>query len=355
MLILGIETSCDETAASIVSDGKVILSNTVLSQIKLHEHFSGVVPEIACRAHTNWIVHVIERAFSEAKVKLGDIDAVAVTTRPGLIGALLIGLSAAKSIAYALALPLLAVDHLQAHLYAAVMDCADLEFPFTGLVASGGHTSVFLCSAPGNSQLLGTTTDDAVGESFDKVSKILGLGYPGGPAISKTAERGNLNAVKFPRTLLSRDSLDFSFSGIKTAVYYYVRGQPGKRTQAKGREQIIASVEDICASFQEAVVDVLVEKVLRASHLTGTSSIAITGGVAANKRLREKLSEAGSRENKKVFFPSPQLCTDNAAMVAGLAYHQLLQGELADLKEEAYPQPQYHCYAVTRRRSQWAR
>jgi N6-L-threonylcarbamoyladenine synthase len=341
MLILGIETSCDETAASVVSDGKIILSNTVLSQIKLHEHFSGVVPEIACRAHTNWIVQVIDRALSEARVQIRDINAVAVTTRPGLIGALLIGLSVAKGIAYVFDLPLIAVDHLQAHLYAAVMDCESLCFPLVGIVASGGHTAIFLCNAPAKSKVLGATTDDAVGESFDKVSKILGLGYPGGPAISKAAQKGNPKAVNFPRTLLSKDSLDFSFSGIKTAVYYYVKGQPGKKASGEDPRKAKASVEDISASFQEAVVDVLVEKALRASRLTGTSCIAVTGGVSVNKRLRGKLSEAARAENKKAFFPPPQLCTDNAAMVAGLAYEQFLRGEVADLEEEARPQPDY--------------
>jgi N6-L-threonylcarbamoyladenine synthase len=352
MLILGIETSCDETAASVVSDGKIILSNTVLSQVKLHAHFSGVVPEIASRAHANWIVEVIERALSEAKVQIRDITAVAVTTRPGLIGALLIGLSVAKTIAYAFEIPLIAVDHLQAHLHAAVMDCESLDFPFVGLVASGGHTSIFLCNAPARSELLGATADDAVGESFDKVSKILRLGYP---AISEAAQRGNLKAVSFPRTLLSRNSLDFSFSGIKTAVYYYVNGQPGKKSSRENSHIRRASIEDICASFQEAVVDVLVEKVLRASRMTGTSRIAVTGGVAANKRLRERLSEAASAENKKVFFPSPELCTDNAAMVAGLAYEQFLRGEITDLKEEARPQPDYaRPCAPARRKRQWA-
>ena len=355
MLILGIETSCDETAASIVSDGKIILSNTVLSQVKLHAHFSGVVPEIASRAHANWTVEVIQRALSEAKVQIRDINAVAVTTRPGLIGALLIGLSVAKTIAYAFEIPLIAVDHLQAHLHAAVMDCENLNFPFVGLVASGGHTSIFLCNAPAKSELLGATADDAVGESFDKVSKILRLGYPGGPAISKAAQRGNPKAVNFPRTLLSRNSLDFSFSGIKTSVYYYVNGQPGKKASRENLHTMRVSIEDICASFQEAIVDVLVEKVLRASRMTGTSRIAVTGGVAANKRLRERLSEAASAENKKVFFPSPELCTDNAAMVAGLAYEQFLRGEVTDLKEEARPQPDYAPPAApARRKRQWA-
>lgn len=320
----------------------------------MHEHFSGVVPEIACRAHTNWIVEVIERTLSEARVQTSKIDAVAVTARPGLIGALLIGLSVAKSIAYAFGIPFISVDHLQAHLYAAIMDCEALDFPFTGLVASGGHTSIFLCNAPGKSELLGTTTDDAVGESFDKVSKILGLGYPGGPAISKSAARGNPKAVNFPRTLLSKDSLDFSFSGIKTAVYYYVTGQPGKKVSGEDLHKSRAPIQDICASFQEAVVDVLTEKVLRASRVTLTSCIAITGGVAVNKRLREKVSEAARTENKKVFLPCPELCTDNAAMVAGLAYEEFLRGEIADLKEEARPQPDYH-QAAARRKRQWAK
>ncbi|MFH1421321.1 MAG: tRNA (adenosine(37)-N6)-threonylcarbamoyltransferase complex transferase subunit TsaD [Planctomycetota bacterium] len=341
MLILGIETSCDETAASVVENGKKILSNIVLSQVKLHEHFSGVVPEIACRAHSNWITKVLEKATIESNIQINDLDAIAVTTRPGLIGALLIGLCAAKSLSYALSVPLIAVDHLQAHLYAAVMHCKELEFPFTGLVASGGHTSLFYCTAPGKSKLIGSTTDDAVGESFDKVSKILGLGYPGGPAISKHAQRGNPKAVRFPRSLLSEDSLDFSFSGIKTAVYYYVNGQPGKK-----KKEIVkkASTNDICASFQEAVVDVLVEKVMRASKITGTKQIAITGGVASNNRLREKISAAAEKKKKEIFFPAPELCTDNATMVAGLAYHQLMRGEKAELNEDAFAQAHYEQY-----------
>lgn len=332
MRVLGIETSCDETACAVVGEGGEILSNVVLSQVRLHSPFAGVVPEIACRAHVHWLVRVIEMALEEAGASKESIDAVAVTNRPGLIGALLIGVAAAKSLALVLDKPLVAVDHLQAHIYSAIMSNPALDYPFPAMVISGGHTAIYRALAPGESELLGATTDDAVGESFDKVAKILGLSYPGGPSIARAAQEGDPRAVDFPRPLLGPDSLKFSFSGLKTAVLYHVRGQDmqSPRTLRPGE------VEDIAASFQEAALDVLLEKALRAIEQTGERKIALTGGVAANSRLREKFSaEAPGLE---VFFPPLELCTDNAAMVAGLGCELIKSGRKAELDLDAFAQ-----------------
>ncbi len=332
MRILGIETSCDETACAVVEDGGRILSNIVLSQVRLHKPFSGVVPEIACRAHVHWLVKVAEEALSEADIRLDNVGAMAVVNRPGLIGALLIGVAAAKALALATGRPLVAVDHLQAHIYAAVMAHPGLEYPFLSMVISGGHTAIYETTAPGTSRQLGATTDDAVGESFDKVAKVLGLPYPGGPSIAEASERGDATAVNFPRPMLGQNSLKFSFSGLKTAVLYHVRGQD-MQTPRKLSDKETA---DIAASFQEAIVDVLVEKALRAVEQTGLRRFAVTGGVAANRRLREKLAKAAP--GVEVFFPPSELCTDNAAMVAGLAYELILRGEVVSLDLDAFAQ-----------------
>jgi N6-L-threonylcarbamoyladenine synthase len=332
MRVLGIETSCDETACAVVEDGKNILSNIVLSQVRLHGPFSGVVPEIACRAHVHWLVKVFDEALSQAAVHKEDIEAIAVVNRPGLIGALLIGVASAKALALALEKPLVAVDHLQAHIYAAVMSHPDLEFPFLSMVISGGHTAIYRTLSPGESELLGATTDDAVGESFDKVAKLLALPYPGGPSIAKTAESGNPKAIIFPRPLLGAESLKFSFSGLKTAVLYHVKGQDIQHPRELPAEEI----PDIAASFQEAVIDVLVEKALRAVEQTGIRRFAVAGGVASNRRLREKLSAAAP--GVKICFPVPELCTDNAAMVAGLAWELIKKQETAGLDIDAFSQ-----------------
>ena len=330
-LILGIETSCDETAAAVVSNGKQILSNVVLSQIPLHEPFFGTVPEVAARAHLRWLLPVVERALKEAGVGVERISGVAATQRPGLIGALLVGLTAAKTIAFVLEKPLIAVDHLLAHIYAAFMS-TPAEPPCVALVISGGHTSLYRVDSYLDAQLLGKTIDDAAGEAFDKVARMLGLPYPGGPAIQKAAE-GAEPVVTFPRSLLGEDSLDFSFSGLKTAVLYYLKGQ-----NARGRETPPeASVAEVAASFQEAVVDVVVEKCLRALRVTGLRRLVVAGGVAANARLRQALNTAAEKHSFSVFFPPLPLCTDNAAMVAGLAYHMLMEGQTAPLSIDAQP------------------
>ncbi|NQT86428.1 tRNA (adenosine(37)-N6)-threonylcarbamoyltransferase complex transferase subunit TsaD [bacterium] len=324
MRILGIETSCDETAAAVVADGTHVLSSVVASQEHLHAKYGGVVPEIACRAHLGAIVPTIEQALERAGIALEDLDAVAATARPGLIGSLLIGLSAAKTLAWVTGLPLIAVNHVQAHLYAPTLE-APLEYPLVGLVASGGHTALLLASSPIDMDVLGTTTDDAAGEAFDKAAAVLGLPYPGGPAIDRAARDGDPKAVRFPRPLLEPDSLDFSFSGLKTAVLYHVHGN-----QARGRGEPPAPerVPDIAASFQEAAVDVLVTKCLRAIAATGAATLVVGGGVACNSRLRVKLAEA--TDGLSLRFAPPSLCTDNAAMVAGVACPMLQAGVLAE-------------------------
>jgi N6-L-threonylcarbamoyladenine synthase len=326
MRILGIETSCDETAAAVVEDGVRVLSSIVGSQEHLHAKYGGVVPEIACRAHLEDIIPIIEQALERADAALTDLDAIAATSRPGLIGSLLIGLSAAKTLSWLTGLPLVDVNHVQAHLYAPTLE-APLEYPLVGLIASGGHTALLLAQSPIEMDVLGTTTDDAAGEAFDKAAAVLGLPYPGGPSIDKAAREGNPEAIPFPRTLLEPDSLDFSFSGLKTAVLYHVHGN---QARGRGEPPPAEDVPDIAASFQEAVVNVLVTKCLRALEATGASAIVAGGGVACNSRLREKLTEATAGEGVAVRFAPPGLCTDNAAMVAGLACPMLEAGLLAE-------------------------
>ena len=335
MLILGIETSCDETSAAVVKDGKEIVSSIILSQDVLHRQFGGVVPEIACRAHLESIVSVLNSALSDAKVQLAEIDAIAVVNTPGLIGALLIGVTAAKTLCMALDVPLLAINHLHAHIYANNLEHEDICYPTTSLVVSGGHTTLFLSESETKHTPLGWTIDDAAGEAFDKVSKILGLGYPGGPVIDKLARCGNRRAVTFPRAYLEKDSLDFSFSGLKTAVLYHYRGQDAKTSGSKTPSD--QEIADIAASFQEAVVDVLIDKTVLASRMYNVRGIALGGGVAANSRLRQRLQEVSKEIGIPVYCPSPKLCTDNAAMVAGLAYKKYLEGDISLLDVEAIP------------------
>jgi N6-L-threonylcarbamoyladenine synthase len=333
--ILGIETSCDETAAAVVTDGRVVRSSVVASQHKLHEKYGGVVPEIASRAHIENIYPVIAEALEQAGVTRDDVDAVAVANQPGLTIALVVGVTAAKALAFAWEKPLIAINHLHAHLQSAMLAEEKLELPAVALIVSGGHTCLYDCESPLELELLGSTIDDAAGEAFDKVAAILKLPYPGGPSIEKAASRGNPKAIKFPRSMLGRDSLDFSFSGIKTAVLYYCRGQDMKGEDRVGSmtEQEIA---DIAASFQAAVIDVLVKKTQRAAKRIGARTVLLGGGVAANTELRRALQEMcdGSKPAKKLLVAPKQYCTDNAVMVASLGYHKYRAGLFADLSLE---------------------
>lgn len=334
-LILGIETSCDETAAAVVADGRDIRSNVVASQVDLHRKFGGVVPEIASRAHIEWLNDTIAEALGQAGVEGKDIDAVAVAYTPGLIGCLLIGVTAAKAFAWAWGTPLVGVDHIQAHLCAAAMTLPEPETPWpaVGLVASGGHTSLYRVDDFDTFELLGCTTDDAAGEAFDKVSTILQLGYPGGPAIDRAAQSADPAAVDFPRTMLAPDSLDFSFSGIKTAVLYHVHG-PGKTSG--GLEKLTdRQIADVAASFQAAVVDVLVAKTMRAVEHTGLKTVVVGGGVAANSRLRDQLAGTCRQAGVTLHVPPMPLCSDNAAIIAALGHHRLQRGHTNRLELEA--------------------
>jgi N6-L-threonylcarbamoyladenine synthase len=333
--ILGIETSCDETAAAIVADGRIIKSSVVASQTKLHEKYGGVVPEIASRAHIEKIYPVINEAISQAGIDKKEIDAIAVADRPGLTIALIVGVTAAKTLSFALQKPLIAIDHLHAHIQAALLSQDDIELPAIALIVSGGHTSLYDYRSPLEPVLLGRTIDDAAGEAFDKVATILNLPYPGGPAIEKIAKQGNPKAIHFPRTLLSKDSLDFSFSGIKTAVLYYCRGQDMKGENKVGsmsNEQIA----DIAASFQAAVIDVLVKKTKLAVEKTGAKTILLGGGVAANSAIRNALQKlCDSLKPPRMFLAArKQYCTDNAVMVASLGYHKYKAGLFSDLTVE---------------------
>ena len=335
MLILGLETSCHETSAAFVNDGESVLSNVVASQEDLHSVYGGVVPEIACRAHIESITGVIEEARRQAGVSLKDIDGIAVTNRPGLIGALLIGVSAAKAMALALSKPLIGVNHIEAHLYAANFDNA-VRFPAVGLVASGGHTSLFELRGWTNMLLLGSTTDDAAGEAFDKVAKILGLGYPGGPAIQETARRGSPDAAPFPRTFLDEHPLDFSFSGIKTAVLYRCQGHSRGR-DLEGITLTEQERSDVAAGFQEAMVDMIVANTLRALRQVGAQALVVGGGVSAHLLLRQRLEAASLEMDFELFLSPIGLCGDNGAMIAGLGYRLLADGVESDLYLDAYP------------------
>lgn len=336
MIILGIETSCDETSASVVEDGIKVHSNIVASQQALHSRFGGVVPEIACRAHTDTIITVIDKAVTEANIKTKDIDAISVANTPGLIGALLIGLTAAKTLSWILKVPLITINHLHAHIYASKIEYNDIDYPAISLVVSGGHTSLFLTQSETRHTTVGMTIDDAAGEAFDKVGKILGLGYPAGPEIDTISQKGNEKAILFPRSYLKKDSLDFSFSGVKTAVLYHCLGQDsrasGEKPGSKERE-----LADLAASFQEAVVDVLVNKTIFAATRFSVKSIILGGGVACNSRLRQKLADAARQRDIPLYYPSKKLCMDNAAMVAGLAYHKYCEKEISGLEVEAIP------------------
>jgi N6-L-threonylcarbamoyladenine synthase len=345
-IILGIESTCDETAAAVVVDGTRVLSNVIASQIDLHAKYRGVVPEIASRAHIENILPVIREAIATAGVTTPQLDAIAVAHRPGLIGSLLIGVTAAKTMAWALGKPLLAVDHVQAHLYSILLEAdqeapdahSGLRFPAIGMVCSGGHTALYRISSWSDIQMIGSTIDDAVGEAYDKVAAILGLGYPGGPIIDRLAADGDANAVKFPRTLLDRDSLDFSFSGLKTAVLYHVRGVPSRRDpQATKPAPTQAEVTDIAASFQSACIDVILKKLRRATDQFDARCILIGGGVSANRGLRAALVNFPV----PVHFPPLAYCTDNAAMIAGLGDVQYRAGHFASLELDAITYSQF--------------
>jgi N6-L-threonylcarbamoyladenine synthase len=313
--ILGIDTSCDDTSIAVVGEGMAILSNVVASQVEVHHRYGGVVPELACRKHIEAIGPVYQAALDEAGITLADLDAIAVTRGPGLIGALLVGLSFAKSLAYASGKPLLPVNHLEGHICSAFLEAPDLACPFVCLVVSGGHTELYRCETAGAYRLLGQTRDDAAGEAFDKVAKLLGLGYPGGPVIDRLAREGDPKAVRFPRTYLEKGSLDFSFSGIKTAVLHYVRKH--------GASQ----VADIAASFQQAIVDVLVDKTLAAAQQCEAQRVVVTGGVAANSQLRRAMQAACAEAGLQLVIPQPRLCTDNGAMIAAAAHLRQRRGE----------------------------
>ena len=333
--ILGIETSCDETAIGIVEDGRRILANALASSQTLHAPYGGVVPEIAARAHVEVIWQVLEDALREASVSADDLDAVAVTQGPGLPGALLIGVAFAKGLALALDRPLIGVEHLAAHLYAGQMHEPTLEPPYLGLVVSGGHTLLCVMHSDQRVELLGETKDDAVGEAFDKVAKLLGLGYPGGPAIDRISDEGRTGLVTFPHRV-AKEAFDFSFSGLKTAVYQHVQKKAqGSGLRAHDFER--QDIADIATGFQEAAVEILVTKTLRACQRTGIRQIVVGGGVAANRLLRRRLTEAGQERKLHVVFPPPALCVDNGVMIAGLAFERLRQGRTSPLSLNADP------------------
>ena len=339
--ILGIESTCDETGASVVVDGFDVRSNVVASQVELHAKYRGVVPEIASRAHIENILPVVRESLGEAKIGLEDVDAVAVAHRPGLIGSLLIGVTAAKTLAWALQKPLIGIDHVHAHLYSVRLETNVVPpMPAVGLVCSGGHTALYRINDWLDVTLAGSTIDDAVGEAYDKVAAILGLGYPGGPILDRLAERGDPKAIRFPRTLLDRESLDFSFSGLKTAVLYHVRGVPKRGEDVKAEPNPVLdeqSLSDIAASFQAACIDVITEKLKRAARRFDAKSILIGGGVSANRGLRSAMKAF----ELPVFFPPVQYCTDNAAMSAGLAHVYFQQHRFSDLALDAITYSQF--------------
>ena len=333
MKILGIDTSCDETAAAVVADGKEVLSNVVASQVEAHQEYGGVVPELASRKHIEAINYIVSRALAEADVTFKDLEAIAVTNRPGLIGALLVGVAAAKSLAYCHNLPLLGINHIEGHIYANYMVHDTLTFPHICLTVSGGHTQLVEVHEGWQYKVLGGTQDDAAGEVYDKVAKYLGLGFPGGKVIDDLAQKGDPSAIKFPRPMRNSGDYQFSFSGIKTSVRYFVEKArradilvEGENGNAKDTNPDMITVEDIAASFQAAVVDVLVYKSLHAAKATNAKAITLTGGVAANSQLRASLKTAATEIGAEVYYPPMNLCTDNGAMIAGIAYQKYQQG-----------------------------
>ncbi len=329
ILILAIESSCDETAASVCRNGREILSNTIYSQIDVHTLYGGVVPEIASRAHIEKIIPVIDTALAEAKVGLKDLDAIAVTYGPGLVGPLLVGVSAAKALCLATGLPLIGVHHIEGHISANYIENPDLEPPFAALVVSGGHSHLVVVKDYGEYEVIGRTRDDAAGEAFDKVARAIGLGYPGGPKIDKAAKEGNPHALEFPRAKVGESVYDFSFSGLKSAVLNYLN-----TCEMKGEKWVQA---DVAASFQKAVVDVLVDHSMSAIDQYGFKKFAIAGGVASNSALRAAMKEACEKKGVAFYHPSPILCTDNAAMIGCAGYYEFIRGERSSLDLNAIP------------------
>lgn len=329
VLILAIESSCDETAAAVVKNGREVLSNVISSQIDLHTLFGGVVPEIASRKHIEKINQVIEQALVDANVKLTDIDAIGVTYGPGLVGALLVGVAEAKAISYATNIPLVGVHHIEGHVSANYIENKELEPPFLCLIVSGGHTHLVLVKEYGTYEIIGRTHDDAAGEAYDKVARAFGLGYPGGPKIDKLAKEGNKDAIAFPRAHIEGSPFDFSFSGLKSAVLNHINLCKMKK------EEI--NEADIAASFQEAVVDVLVTRTIAAAKEYGMDKVAIAGGVASNSALRAAMKAACDKEGLKLFYPSPLYCTDNAAMIGTAAYYDYKNGKRSGLDLNAVP------------------
>ncbi|MBR5270902.1 MAG: tRNA (adenosine(37)-N6)-threonylcarbamoyltransferase complex transferase subunit TsaD [Clostridia bacterium] len=327
VLILGIESSCDETAAAVVKNGREVLSSVINTQIDIHKKFGGVVPEVASRRHIETIDAVIDEALEKANVTFDDITAIAVTYGPGLIGALLVGVSTAKALAYALEKPLVPVHHIKGHIMANFVAHKDLEPPFVCLVASGGHSHIVLAKDYNEFEILGQTRDDAAGEAFDKIARVLGLGYPGGPLIDKLAKEGNPEAVHFPRVRMEENSLDFSFSGVKTAVINYLH-KLDQNNESYNKA-------DIAASFQDAVTDVLCEHTIEAARKTGIKTITLAGGVGANSALREKMSRLASTHGIRVLYPEPVLCTDNAIMIACAGYYGYINGDRGDMSLNA--------------------
>ena len=327
--ILAIETSCDETAAAVVRDGRESLGDAVASQVDLHARFGGVVPEIASRSHQEVINPIIDEALDRAGLTLGDVDALAVTLGPGLPGALMVGTATAKALAYALGRPLIGVNHLEGHIYANFLGHPDLKTPFVALVVSGGHTLLAYVAEPGAYEVLGQTLDDAAGEAFDKVAGYLGLGYPGGPVLERLAAGGDAEAIRFPRAMIKTPDYNFSLSGLKTAVLYYVQ-----KKRAAGEE---INLPDLAAGFQAAIIDVQAYKTLRATEDKKVDTIVLAGGVAANKALKDKLEREAGRRGWRLFSPPLELCTDNAVMIGAAAWPKWLKRDFLSLDAEASP------------------
>ena len=326
MLVLGVETSCDDTAAAVLQDGRRILANIVSSQDQIHGPYGGVVPELASRQHIRNILPIVDSALQKAGVTLKELDGMAVTYGPGLVGSLLVGLSLVKGMSFRSGIPYVGVNHLEAHLLAIHLE-HEVPFPYIALLASGGHTLLYRVNGVGDYLHLGGTRDDAAGEAYDKVATMMGLGYPGGRVIDHLAKNGNRTAIRFPRARFRKDSFEFSFSGIKTAVWHYLK--------SRGKEKWEAEIADIAASFQEAVVDMLVNPTIKSALVSRVSRIVLSGGVAANSRLREKIDQRAAVEGIEVFFPAAKFCTDNGAMIALAGYHWLKRGRRDDFRLNA--------------------
>jgi len=329
MNILGIDTSCDDTSAAIVADGGIVLSNVVNSQIKLHHPYGGVVPELASREHIRNIAPVVNEALSRADLTMSEVDGIAVTIGPGLIGSLLVGLYYAKGLALVRKIPLIAVNHLEGHILSILLEDKTPGFPFVALTVSGGHTSLYHVTGQGEYAQMGQTLDDAAGEAFDKTAKILGLGYPGGAVIESMALTGKKDRIDFPRAQISPDSLDFSFSGLKTSVSLFIN-----KWQKSEKQQTEIKKEDIAASFQEAVIDVLAQKFIKATEKAGVNSMVVAGGVACNKALRQRLTQEADARGLTLYYPRPAYCTDNGAMIALAGYYRIMKGEQSGQSED---------------------